>query len=91
MLDSVIKMVTKEMNEALTKELTEEEVTIAVFQLGADKASGPDGFSGMLYQKIWRIIKNDMVEAVWSFFMNGRMMKEIYGTNVVLIPKATRA
>ncbi|CAN0920359.1 hypothetical protein LINGRAHAP2_LOCUS32003 [Linum grandiflorum] len=37
------KIVTEEMNSALCKEVTNEEIRIAVFSLGANQSSGPDG------------------------------------------------
>ena len=40
------------MNEELTKEVSEEEVTKVVFQLRAFKAPGLDGFSGIFLSKI---------------------------------------
>lgn len=45
------------MNEDLTRELTEDEVKVVVFGLGAHKASGPDGFTRVFFQKAWEFIR----------------------------------
>lgn len=64
------------------------EVRKAVFQLGALKAPGPDGMSGIFYQQCLDIVGNDFTNAVIiSFFENGRMPKELNHTNIILIPK----
>ena len=87
MLEEIPMLVNSEMNKELIKEVTKVEVKEAVFQLGAFKAPGPDGFSGVFYQKCWGIVKEDVVRAVVSFFEDGRMNNELNNTDVVLIPK----
>jgi len=44
------QMVTTEMNNMLLAQVTMEEVKEATFQLGALKAPGPDGLTGIFYQ-----------------------------------------
>lgn len=48
------------MNDDLVAVPTIEEVQEVVFQMGALKAPGPDGFNGMFYQKSWDNIKTDL-------------------------------
>ncbi|OMO70992.1 reverse transcriptase [Corchorus capsularis] len=86
-LDCVPQLVTREMNEELVKEISNDEIRDAVFQLGAYKAPGPDGFSGIFYQRCWNVIKKDVCEVVRSFFRSGRMLRELNRTDIVLIPK----
>ncbi len=38
-----------------------EEVKKVTFQLGSDKALGPDGFNMRFYQKFWETIKEDLM------------------------------
>lgn len=54
---SILVTVTPEMNEALCFPVSEEEIHQVVFQMGAFKAPGPDGYQGMFYHKYWSIIK----------------------------------
>lgn len=43
-LEMLTAKVTPEMNEGLTKEFTEKEISDAMFQIGPLKAPGPNGF-----------------------------------------------
>ncbi|XP_026437318.1 uncharacterized protein LOC113335496 [Papaver somniferum] len=41
-----------------------EEIKNAVFDLGADSAPGPDGFSGCFYRHCWDVVQYDLVRAI---------------------------
>lgn len=69
------------------KQIGVEEVKRAVFQLGKDKAPGPDGFSGLFFQSCWEVVKDRLVPLVRDFFENGSSLDDINCTNIVLIPK----
>ncbi|KAL4332119.1 hypothetical protein GQ457_07G022500 [Hibiscus cannabinus] len=77
----------EEMNRGLSKDVSIEEIKEAVFNMGALKAPGPDGYPGIFYQSFWDIIQEDVVNLVFEFFRNGSMPKDINKTNIVLIPK----
>ncbi|XP_060170365.1 uncharacterized protein LOC132601283 [Lycium barbarum] len=51
LLQHVLSMVTHEQNIALCSYPSKNEVKRAVFALGGDSASGPDGFTGLFYQQ----------------------------------------
>lgn len=70
-LDIVPKLVSDEMNEVLEMEVDEKEIMSAVYELGALKAPGPDGFNGFFYQKYWEIVKECIIKSVQSFFHSG--------------------
>ncbi|KAA3487430.1 reverse transcriptase [Gossypium australe] len=74
-------------NKELISKASEVEVKNDVFQLGGLKAPGSDGYCGIFYQKYWSIVKDGAVRCVQSFFRNGRMLREMNKTEVVLIPK----
>ena len=86
-LEYVPKVVNEDVNKELVREVEEDEIRNAMFQLGTFKAPGPDGFNGLFYQKFWEIVNKDVKEAIKSFFINGRMLKELNATKIVLIPK----
>ncbi len=46
----------------LTVPFSVEEIKRATFELGADKAPGPDGFSLVFFQRFWVVIKDDLVK-----------------------------
>lgn len=80
-------MVTTEMNDTLLAQVTMEEVKAATFQLGASKAPGPDGLTGMFYQSHWEVIKEDIYRAVQNFFSSGSLPVALNRTAITLIPK----
>lgn len=64
-----------------------EEVKAVVFDLGALKAPGPDGFSGSFYQAYWEIVKEIIVSATSQSWTSAKMSPHINCTYLALIPK----
>ena len=65
---------------------SEEEIWGAIKDLPSDKAPGPDGFIGLLFQKAWEIIKDDIVAAVHKLFLgNGRGFGSLNQALITLI------
>jgi hypothetical protein len=65
-----IPQISQAENEILTAPFTEEEVFEAISQMELNKAPCPDGFPAEFYQKIWEVIKGDLM-ALFSQFTNG--------------------
>lgn len=86
-LEHVPQLVNDDMNQVLTREVTEEEVKKAVFSIGGLKAPGPDGYNALFYQKYWDTVGEDVTKAVQIFFHSGCMFRELNSTDIVLIPK----
>ncbi|KAH7836970.1 hypothetical protein Vadar_007995 [Vaccinium darrowii] len=74
-------------NANLVRSISMEEVQSAIFQLGALKAPGSDGFPGLFYQNYWEIVGTDVFKAIQNFFHDGILLTEVNQTNIVLIPK----
>ena len=87
LIDMMQARVNEDMNNMLTKDFTEKEISDALFQIGPLKAPGPDGFPARFYQRNWDILKEDVVGAVKNFFADGIMPEGINDTTIVLIPK----
>lgn len=83
--------VTEEINADLTKEVTDEEIRKAVFDIGPHKAPGPDGFTGIFYQQFWADIHPAIINEVKKFFAEGKMDQIHNHTNICLIPKTGAA
>ncbi|XP_039161281.1 uncharacterized protein LOC120289944 [Eucalyptus grandis] len=66
---------------------TEEEVTIAMQQLGAFKAPGPDGFHGIFYREHWPVVSKDIHQALQLLFTTGHLDPALNRTQITLIPK----
>ncbi|XP_060200158.1 uncharacterized protein LOC132628392 [Lycium barbarum] len=67
LLDVIAPKVTQGKNSFLSAIPTLEEVKNVVFALSGDSACGPDGFSGIFYQKCWNIIGADVYNVVKAF------------------------
>ncbi|KAI9072249.1 hypothetical protein K1719_045798 [Acacia pycnantha] len=63
-----IWVVTEEDNNRLMMPITNLEIEEVVFQIGANKAPGPNGYSAHFYQSAWKVIRNDVCGMVNDFF-----------------------
>ncbi|GLT58540.1 hypothetical protein SLA2020_314260 [Shorea laevis] len=75
------------MNQELCSLVSDDEIRSVVFQLGAFKAPGVDGFLGCFFQQHWELVGPDVCKAVRHFFEQGFMLREMNKTKIVLVPK----
>ncbi|XP_062020902.1 uncharacterized protein LOC133737340 [Rosa rugosa] len=75
------------MNNALLADISLDDVHQAVFELGALKAPGPDGFSGTFYQSYWDIVKDIVLKASAQTFAITSVLESFNCTHIALIPK----
>ncbi|KAL2251976.1 UNVERIFIED_CONTAM: hypothetical protein Sindi_2319900 [Sesamum indicum] len=80
-------ILTEEEADHLIANFTADDVKNAVFDIGEDKAPGPDGFSSGFFKAAWPIVGQEVTRAVLDFFATGRLLKQINSTLVTLIPK----
>lgn len=52
----------------MIKDVTNEEIKDALFDIDNNKAPGPDGFTAAFFKKAWEIVKIDFCNAVKEFF-----------------------
>jgi hypothetical protein len=81
--------ITEDMNEALCRSFSVEEISDALFQMGPLKVPGPDGFPACFYQRHWEVLENDVVAPVQKFFEDGILPSGINDTTTVLILKGS--
>lgn len=81
------KKVTADMNNDLTRRITEEGVQAALFDIGPHRTPGPGGFSAVFYHKIWEHLKPEIMKEVNDFFDRGNFDQQHNHTNLCLIPK----
>lgn len=80
-------IVTQAQGESLIVQVFDSEIKIALFSIGNEKAPGPDGFSAGFFKSCWEIVGNDLILVVKDFFSTGKLLMQIYATNISLIPK----
>ncbi len=78
-------------SELLTAPFSMEEIKIATFQLGGDKAPGPDGFSLRFYQKFWGILQDDIYRIFDDLYSGNLNSGPIEYSFIFLVPKKERA
>ena len=71
--------------------MTKEKIKRAVWDCGVDKSPGPDGFTFGFYHYFWKLIENDVVDAVKYFFQHGFIPKGCNFSFIAFIPKTINA
>ena len=76
----------------LEEPFTEEEIWATIQSLPADRAPGPDGFTGRFYKTCWPIIKTDFITAI-VFLQQGdaRKLELLNSVYLTVIPKKVEA
>nr|GEX29265.1 RNA-directed DNA polymerase, eukaryota, reverse transcriptase zinc-binding domain protein [Tanacetum cinerariifolium] len=72
-------------------EVTNEKVKRTVWDCGVDKSPGPDGFAFGFYRHFWKLIENDVVDAIKLFFHHGFLPKGSNSSFIALISKTPDA
>lgn len=75
-------------DDTLDAPFTESEIEGIVKLIPAEKAPGPDGFTGSFYKRCRHTIKTDIMEAMSCFYqLRAGPFEHQNGANIVLIPK----
>lgn len=75
----------------LVAQVSAMEIKDAVFDMGDDKAPGPDGYSAAFFKKNWATVGDSVTVAILEFFRNGKLLKQWNHTTIALIPKSPNA
>ncbi|GKA54272.1 putative reverse transcriptase domain-containing protein [Tanacetum coccineum] len=69
----------------MVQHVSDDEIKAAIFDIGDDRAPGPDGYTSAFFKKGWDIVGPDVCKAIRDFFTNGKLLKEINHTFIALI------
>ena len=72
---------------SLEVQFSKEEIRQAVFGLGGDRASGPDGFLIAFFHYFWDMLEDEMLACFNEFQEHGVMARELGVSFIALIPK----
>nr|GFB23573.1 RNA-directed DNA polymerase, eukaryota [Tanacetum cinerariifolium] len=75
----------------LERNVSRDEIRLAVWNCGENKSPGPDGYTFEFFRKYWNIVGPDFCEAVEYFFETGLFSKGCNSSFVALIPKVADA
>lgn len=85
--DVIHPFVSSEMNTKLILIPTDDEIRAATLSIHADKAPGPDGFTGGFFHYAWNIIGPDVIREIRDLFSSGSFPGRMNETYIRLIPK----
>lgn len=71
----------------LNRAVSEVEILVAVNEMGALKAPGPDGFPPLFFQRFWPLVGSKVVVAVQRMFLTGSVPAHLNESIICLIPK----
>lgn len=74
-------------SDILDVSFTEEEVLLAIKDLGQDKTPGPDGYPLMFFSKCRNFLKADIMGIIQEFWEIGNMYVKHNSTFIALVPK----
>lgn len=84
---NIPKLISEEHNQMILKPVDLQEVELAVRQLKAGKAPGPDGFTSKFFHNFWELIKME----VWQVVEESRSLRWMFpgvnATFIDLVPK----
>jgi hypothetical protein len=76
--------ISHEENATICEIPTEQEIFIALSEMGSTKAPS---FTALFYKKYWHIVKEEILSSVRDFFGKNNLLKEQNHTFIALVPK----
>lgn len=71
----------------VNRDVTDCEIKTAMFQLGANKAPGPDGIPASFFQKHWNWVGPSVVKFIRAVFSTGTIPESMNQFLICLLPK----
>ncbi|GMI99219.1 hypothetical protein HRI_003591200 [Hibiscus trionum] len=86
-LSGINRCITDEMNSALEREFTKDEVFAALNSMSLLKAAGADGLGVVFYKRFWKIVGDEVALFCIKVLKGEYQLDRINHTRIVLIPK----
>lgn len=86
LLSGVNCTITKSMNQLLVGNYKEEEIIEAINSIRPTKASRPNGFFSIFFQKLWHIVEREVGDFCLEVLNKGKPSDLLNHTNIVPIP-----
>lgn len=86
-LSHVSVSINDSINQKLIKDVDDEEIKTAVFDMHPLKAPGADGMTPLFFQTYWNILSKEICDAIKSIFSTGYLLPEWNHTLITLVPK----
>ncbi|GKA65309.1 RNA-directed DNA polymerase, eukaryota, reverse transcriptase zinc-binding domain protein [Tanacetum coccineum] len=74
----------------MVRDVSNDEIKAALFDIDDNKAPRPDGFTSRFFKASWEIIRKDFCFAIKEFFISGKMLGELNTALISLIPKCNK-
>nr|GEW45912.1 RNA-directed DNA polymerase, eukaryota, reverse transcriptase zinc-binding domain protein [Tanacetum cinerariifolium] len=87
----MFKKISQDQNDDLESEVTYDEIKKAIWDCGTNKSPGPGGFIFDFIRKYWKVIQQDVVNAVKEFFSSCKFPPGSNSLFIALIPKLLEA
>lgn len=71
----------------LNEPFSASEIREDLFQMHPSKASGPDSFTALFFQRFWHIVGTDITEKLLLMLNSGKLKDGINEITIILIPK----
>ncbi|XP_038708543.1 uncharacterized protein LOC120003593 [Tripterygium wilfordii] len=68
--------------------MTNEDIKMALFSIGDDKAPRPNGYSSAFFKQSWEVVGDDFCLAIHDFFTSGEILRQINHSIIALVPKS---
>ncbi|GKE70792.1 RNA-directed DNA polymerase, eukaryota, reverse transcriptase zinc-binding domain protein [Tanacetum coccineum] len=72
------------------RDVSNDEIKAALFDIDDNKAPGPDGFTSRFFKASWEIIGKDFCYAIKEFFISRKMLGELNTTFISFIRKCNK-
>jgi len=78
-------------HDLLLAHVTNDVIKHALFSIGNEKASGPNGYSSLFFKRAWSIVGDDFCATIKDFFGSSEILKQVNHSIIALILKLATA